>query len=199
MGPKFTRDNVKAGDELLLIDRNSRGEPRKVAVAGVGRKLIRIEMYGQTRSFRMSDGIVNNKYGHSCLEWPAVHAENKRRSVLLDRLRQFGLEFRFGFGTPSVSRLEALVKVMEAEDPPGGGVMEGAKWKIACALRVSQFTADQADALADELYGSVAHELAEKIRADIIPELDEYGTREQQAEIDGRRSAADLIDPEVTE
>ncbi|MEV4861464.1 hypothetical protein [Streptomyces ossamyceticus] len=40
-----------------------------------------------------------------------------------------------------------------------------------------------------------AHELAEQIRADIIPELDEYGTREQQAEIDGRRGAADLIDP----
>lgn len=39
------------------------------------------------------------------------------------------------------------------------------------------------------------HELAEQIRADIIPELDEYGTREQQAEIDGRRGAADLIDP----
>ena len=43
-----------------------------------------------------------------------------------------------------------------------------------------------------------AHELAERIRADIIPELDEYGTREQQAEIDGRRGAADLIDPEKT-
>jgi hypothetical protein len=42
-----------------------------------------------------------------------------------------------------------------------------------------------------------AHELAERIRADIIPELDEHGTREQQAEIDGRRGAADLIDPSV--
>ncbi|MEV7140752.1 hypothetical protein [Streptomyces tauricus] len=40
-----------------------------------------------------------------------------------------------------------------------------------------------------------AHELAEQIRADIIPEVDEYGTREQQAEVDGRRGAADLIDP----
>lgn len=44
-----------------------------------------------------------------------------------------------------------------------------------------------------------AHELAEKIRADVVPELDAYGTREQQAEIDGRRSAADLIDPEVSD
>jgi hypothetical protein len=47
----------------------------------------------------------------------------------------------------------------------------------------------------DGLIDGFAHELAEKIRADIIPELDEYGTREQQAEIDGRRGAADLIDP----
>lgn len=47
-----------------------------------------------------------------------------------------------------------------------------------------------------QMIDAFAHELAEKIRADIIPELDEYGTREQQAEIDGRRGAADLIDPE---
>jgi hypothetical protein len=47
----------------------------------------------------------------------------------------------------------------------------------------------------EELVDAYAHELAEKIRADIIPELDEYGTREQQADIDGRRGAADLIDP----
>lgn len=46
------------------------------------------------------------------------------------------------------------------------------------------------------LINDFVHELAEKIRADIIPELDEYGTREQQAEIDGRRGAADIIDPE---
>ncbi|MDX2697598.1 hypothetical protein [Streptomyces ipomoeae] len=50
-------------------------------------------------------------------------------------------------------------------------------------------------ASADGLINAFAHELAEQIRADIIPELDEYGTREQQAEIDGRRGAADLIDP----
>ena len=51
---------------------------------------------------------------------------------------------------------------------------------------------------AHRLIDAFAHELAERIRADIIPELDEYGTREQQAEIDGRRGAADLIDPEKT-
>ena len=54
------------------------------------------------------------------------------------------------------------------------------------------------DDRAAELIDAFAHELAEQIRADIIPELDEYGTREQQAEIDGRRGAADLIDPHIS-
>jgi hypothetical protein len=61
-------------------------------------------------------------------------------------------------------------------------------------------TAGMSKAAAERFAGQVldahAHELAEQIRADIIPELDEHGTREQQAEIDGRRGAADLIDPQ---
>lgn len=53
-----------------------------------------------------------------------------------------------------------------------------------------------AAAVADDILNEHAHELAEMIRADIIPALDEYGTLEQQAEIDGYRGAANLIDPE---
>lgn len=62
-------------------------------------------------------------------------------------------------------------------------------------------TAEQHTAMAvtrRRMLDTYAHGLAEKIRADIITELDEYGTREQQAEIDGRRGAADLIDPQAS-
>lgn len=47
-----------------------------------------------------------------------------------------------------------------------------------------------------DLLDAYAHELAEKIRADILPE-EQLVYREQQAEADGIRHAADLIDPEV--
>lgn len=42
--------------------------------------------------------------------------------------------------------------------------------KISTALQASQFAADQAEALAQELHDAVAHELAEKIRISSVEE-----------------------------
>lgn len=57
---------------------------------------------------------------------------------------------------------------------------------------------DELRKLCETVLDAYAHELAEKIRADIIPEEQQH-YREQQAEQDGMRNAADLIDPEVSD
>lgn len=65
-----------------------------------------------------------------------------------------------------------------------------AQEKIATALQASQFTAEQAESLAQELYGFVAHELAERIRNGNPDRTPDWS--------DGVDWAADLIDPEVS-
>ena len=66
-----------------------------------------------------------------------------------------------------------------------------AQTKISLALKATQFTEDQAEFLAEELYNAVAHELAEEIRNS--KRLRDY-TDDHMSDCN---MAADEIDPEV--
>lgn len=119
----MTLEDVKAGDELLLRNRNTRfdREPRVVTVVKVGRTLVYIpvsERYpdGQTLAYRIDTGYRNDNYRHTRLETREQYEENEERARLQTRLRDLGIELdRFHARNPSLPRLRALVKVMEDE------------------------------------------------------------------------------------
>ncbi|MFJ3084381.1 hypothetical protein ACIPJG_32140 [Streptomyces halstedii] len=71
--------------------------------------------------------------------------------------------------------------------------------KISTALKASQFTEDQAEVLAQELYDAVASELAGKIRSQKLKAPEGFVYRQSWIDAwnEGRDDSADLIDPEV--
>lgn len=108
---------VKVGDELLLIERYNgpRREPKVVTVAKVGTKLIHIELYGGTHTYRIDTGARNDNYGHTYLLTREEYEEDQARAGLEKDLRSAGVDFRFGTQKFSTAKLRALLAVMEDE------------------------------------------------------------------------------------
>lgn len=107
---------VKVGDELLLIESYNRyrPEPRVVTVEKVGRKLI----HADARTYRISDGVRNDGYGHSLLRTREEHAEIQERAELLSTLRDLGVTFdRFGASAEvATAKLRRLLALWAAAD-----------------------------------------------------------------------------------
>lgn len=111
---------VKAGDELLLVERhNQEARIKPVTVHRVGRTLIHILRYPdrpETDTYRIDSGARNDNYGHSHLETREHYEERKVRTGLVERLRDLGVSFGFSTVKPlSTAKLRALLEIMEDE------------------------------------------------------------------------------------
>lgn len=114
---------VKAGDELLLVERhNQEARTKTVTVHRVGRTLIHILRYPdrpETDTYRIDSGARNDNYGHSQLETRAHFDERQLRTGLHIRLTNLGVSVRMGLVSSSsrlsTAKLRALLEIMEDE------------------------------------------------------------------------------------
>lgn len=110
--------DLKVGEPVRVFDINGSrmGQPSggwEGTVTKVGRKLITVHYGRRSKVFRLDTGVANDDYGHVHVETVEQATEGRRRSALVQRLREGGLEIRFGHSV-STETLAALVAVLDA-------------------------------------------------------------------------------------
>lgn len=111
--------DLEVGDRVQIFDRYSKSSGphgRDGVVIKKGRVLITVCPVGIPRSdvYRMDTGRINDDYGHSYIKTPEQAVRDAYERDVRDKLYSLGVRFDYGVN-PSISKLEAIIKVMEEE------------------------------------------------------------------------------------
>jgi len=108
------------GQTLIRRDVNERrtGGPQEVIVSKVGRKLVTVTHYGRPETYRIEDGTRNDEWKHHWIQTPEQYAEDQRQGAVEVRLRELGVDIRFGTRY-STDVLEQIVDLLVADTEKG--------------------------------------------------------------------------------
>lgn len=107
--------DVKVGDEVFVHDVNGhrRGQPEHGwpgEVVEVRRTLFTVKVRGQMRTFRLENGVENDKFGHRSVKTREQMEAGQRHSAALADLKAHGISLTSGHHL-TAGQLEALAEV----------------------------------------------------------------------------------------
>lgn len=121
MRPRNDLSRVKKGDVLWIrrtANKRLGGDDCEVTVVKAGPKQLVVDWNGVNASFRREDGVATGTHGYEMVAHKAYFDALDELDVLIEELRDLGLEFRFGGWQRAYSNetLRQVVALLHAEE-----------------------------------------------------------------------------------